>query len=148
MTAGFAREITTWRYPAPYERYSIAEDLDFFLVPANGYYAVVDDRNQLIAYRCYGADGRVPGGDYTADALDTGGALRPDLTGQGRGRAVMEQGLAFGRAIFDPPAFRVTVAAFNERALRMVRSAGFVETSRFAATADGEPFVVLVRQPA
>jgi ribosomal-protein-alanine N-acetyltransferase len=47
----------------------------------------------------------VPGGTYGADALDTGGGLRPDLTGRGLGREALEVGLAFGRSRFAPRAF-------------------------------------------
>ena len=46
----------------------------------------------------FGPDGRVPGWDYDETALDTGGGLRPSLTGQGLGRAVISAGLDFGRA--------------------------------------------------
>jgi len=148
MTAHYAQEITAWWYSAPYERYSVDADADFFLDPTNGYVAVIEDDGDLIAYRCFGPDGQVPGGDYSAAALDTGGALRPDLTGRGLGRTVIAEGLAYGKGQFDPPAFRVTVAAFNERAQRVVRSLGFDEISRFKSLVDGDEFVVLLRCPA
>jgi RimJ/RimL family protein N-acetyltransferase len=148
MTAHYAQEITTWRYPAPYERYTADADAEFFLDPVNGYVAVVEGDGDLIAYRCFGADGQVPGGDYSAAALDTGGGLRPDLTGRGLGRTAIAEGLAYGRERFAPPAFRITVATFNERAQRVVRSLGFAEVSRFESLVDGDEYVVLLRRPA
>ena len=39
----------------------------------------------------------------------------------------------------------MTVAAFNERALRTVESLGFERVGAFPALRDGRPFVVLVR---
>jgi ribosomal-protein-alanine N-acetyltransferase len=54
-------------------------------------------------------------------------------------------GLEFGRHEFAPAAFRVTVASFNERALRVVRSLGFRPVGSFAATTDGRSFELLVR---
>ncbi|MGN6677364.1 MAG: GNAT family N-acetyltransferase, partial [Streptosporangiaceae bacterium] len=78
-----------------------------------------------------------------ASALDTGGGLRPDLTGKGLGRVAIGTGLAFGRREFAPPAFRVTVASFNERALRVVRSLGFVSKGSFEALTDGQSYDLL-----
>lgn len=101
---------------------------------------------ELIGYRSFGPDGRVPGGVYDDAALDTGGGLRPSLTGRGLGRAAIATGLEFGRRRFAPVrAFRVTVASFNARALRVVTSLGFREVSSFTATTDGRPFEILVR---
>ena len=48
--------------------------------------------------------------------------------------------------LFAPPAFRVTVAAFNTRALRVLGSLGFERVDGFAAARDGRPFEVLVRR--
>ena len=87
----------------------------------------------------------MPGWDYDDAALDTGGGLRPSLTGQGLGRSVIAAGLDFGRARFAPAAFRVTVASFNTRARRTVESLDFEVVGSFAARRDGRPFEVLVR---
>ena len=146
MNEATARRIATWRYPAPYNMYDPSEDdITHFIDPANAYFAITDEHGTLIAYRCFGADAQVPGGDYRADALDTGGGMRQDLTGRGLGLLVMEAGLDFGQDLFAPPAFRVTVAAWNERALRVCEKAGFQPAQHFAHARDGRPFVVLVR---
>lgn len=145
-----ARLTAAWHYPEPYSIYN-ADDGDLqamvahFTDPANNYYAVTNEHAELIAFRCFGADAQVPGGDYHADALDTGGGLRPDLTGRGMGAAVITAGLAWGRAVWAPHAFRVTVAAWNERALRACGKAGFRPVQQFAHARDGRPFVVLMR---
>lgn len=145
MTPAFAAGIATWRYPAPYDCYDMTGcDPGFMTDPDNRYFALVDDAAELIGFRSFGADGQVPGGRYDGSALDTGGGLRPDRTGRGLGRLAISAGLAFGRELFAPAAFRVTVAAFNTRALRVVTSLGFAEIGRFDAS-DGRQFVLLTR---
>jgi ribosomal-protein-alanine N-acetyltransferase len=145
MTAGHAADILSWRYPAPYDYYDVADgDPGYYLDPANGVFAVLSG-GELIGFRSFGPDGRVPGGAYDDAALDTGGGLRPELTGRGLGRSVIAAGLEFGRQRFAPDAFRATVASFNTRALRVVTSLGFRPASTFAATTDGRRFEILVR---
>jgi ribosomal-protein-alanine N-acetyltransferase len=90
----------------------------------------------------------VPGGRYDESALDTGGGLRPDLTGQGLGRAAIETGLAFGRERFGPPAFRMTVATFNVRAQRVIAALGFSAAGTFAGVADGRGYGIWLRPEA
>ena len=153
MTAAYARLLLSWQYPEPYALYNLSSSdaaaaMQFFTDPSNAYYAVIDAQGELIAYRCFGADAQVVGGYYPEDALDTGGGMRPDLTGQGLGLPVLLAGLAFGRQMFGPPAFRVTVAAFNQRALKVVARAGFEPIQQFTRQADGIGFVVLRREPA
>ncbi len=146
MTAEYAADILSWRYPAPYDCYNVVGgDLGYYLDPANGVYAVLSG-GELIGFRSFGPDGRVPGGAYDDSALDTGGGLRPVLTGRGLGHSVIAAGLEFGRQRFTPEAFRVTVASFNTRALRVVTSLGFQPVSSFAATTDGRRFEILTRR--
>ena len=140
-----AADICTWRYPAPYDCYDMTSaDPDWLVQPDAGFHALLAG-DQLVGFRSFGADGRVPGWHYDDQALDTGGGLRPHLVGRGLGRHAISVGLAFGRAEFAPRAFRVTVAAFNERALRTVEALGFQRVDQFNAARDGREFVVLVR---
>jgi ribosomal-protein-alanine N-acetyltransferase len=144
MTAHYAADILSWRYPAPYDYYDVTDgDLDYYLDPANSFFAVLSG-GDFIGFRSFGPDGQVPGGTYDDSALDTGGGLRPELTGHGLGRAVVAAGLQFGRERFAPDAFRVTVASFNTRALRVVTSLGFQPVQSFAAAMDGRSFEILV----
>jgi ribosomal-protein-alanine N-acetyltransferase len=140
MTPEYAAEIVTWRYPAPYDCYDMTGvDPEFLAGSTSGFHALLDD-GELIGFRSFGPDGRVPGGDYDSSALDTGGGLRPELIGRGRGREAISTGLAFGARQFGPPAFRMTIAAFNLRAQKVVRSLGFQAVSRFAASTDGRDY--------
>ncbi len=153
LTEADARTILTWRYEGPYALYNAdpaaaAEDLVDMMDPANGYFSIHDAAGALIGFRCFGLGGQVPGGDYRGDAVDTGGGLRPDLTGRGLGGAVLAAGLALGRARYHPRAFRVSIAAFNRRAQLVCEHAGFRPTQIFARQGDGRPFIVLVRPEA
>lgn len=140
-----ALDICTWRYTPPYDCYDMADaDPARLVQPESGLHALLAG-DQLIGFRSYGSDGQVPGWDYDDQALDTGGALRPQLVGQGLGRHAISAGLAFGRAQFAPQAFRVTVATFNARALRTVEALGFQRIGRFNAASDGRSFEVLIR---
>jgi len=151
MTQSYAADIVTWRYPPPYDCYDMTSaDPAFIADPASGFFALLDtgtlpDTGTLIGFRSFGADGQVPGGSYDSAALDTGGGLRPELTGQGLGREAITTGLNFGRQEFAPEAFRVTMATFNARARRVVTSLGFRHTGSFQALADGRSYDILVR---
>ena len=148
LTRPFALDICTWRYPPPYGCYDMSgADADELLAPQAGFFAVLRDA-ELIGFRSFGSDGRVPGWDYDETALDTGGGLRPELTGRGLGKSAIATGLAFGRARFAPLAFRVTVASFNSRALRTVTGLGFNQVGSFNAATTGAAFEVLVRPEA
>ncbi len=153
MDPAAAAHISRWQYPEPYAMYSLPDGdadshIQYMCDPANTFYAVRTANDDLIAFRSFGIDGQVPGGEYHADALDTGGGLRPDLTGQGLGLPVLLAGLAFGRQTYAPSAFRVTVAAFNQRALTVVGRAGFVAVQQFIYATTRQAFIVLVRIPA
>jgi [ribosomal protein S18]-alanine N-acetyltransferase len=119
-------------------------DAAFLAGPESGFFALTE-AGDLIGFRSFGADGQVPGGAYDSSALDTGGGLRPDLTGRGLGREAIATGLAFGRERFAPAAFRVTVASFNLRALRVVEALGFRRVDRFRATTSGRSYEILTR---
>jgi ribosomal-protein-alanine N-acetyltransferase len=139
-----AKELILWEYPPPYERYSlVGASASAFTDTANGFVALVDGKGELVGYRSFGPDGRVPGGAYNEQALDTGGALRPELTGRGLGRSAIQLCLRYGWRTFDATALRVTVWSLNERALKVVRSLGFEDVDRFIATSDGDEYVIL-----
>lgn len=144
MTQAYADEIVGWEYPPPFERYSlVGAPASDFTNPANCFVALVDVSGELVGYRSFGPDGRVPGGTYDDAAIDTGGGLRPDLTGRGLGRSAIQIGLDYGWDTFACATFRVTVWAQNERALKVVRSLGFEDADRFVATSTGDDYVIL-----
>lgn len=151
-----ARHVTGWRYRPPYDIYNLQPDEDveeavvYLLDPQNAFFTIFgrvgeDEQAELLAYCSFGRDAQVSGGDYSQDALDIGLGLRPDLTGQGRGHTFVAAVLDFARRQFNPAAFRVTIAEFNERAQRVWQKAGFRQTQTFHRDYDNRPFVILMR---
>lgn len=151
MDRANARQVLTWCYEPPYDIYNEDPDrvehvLRALLNPRYAYYTMTDEAGDMVAYCCFGPDARVPGGDYGPQALDVGLGVRPDLTGQGRGHTFVEAVLEFGRRTFAPSFFRVTVAKFNKRALRVWQRAGFRPVQTFGRSSDDLTFVILTRK--
>ena len=151
ITADFVREILSWRYEPPYDFYNfviapenVEKEIAYFLAPENRFRQVMRDGVPIAGFSL-GLDGQVPGGDYSAEALDIGLGVRPDLTGQGLGSEIVRAVTDFAIKLDAPSALRVTIAAFNERALRVWQKAGFREVSRFTAEETTVPFIILIR---
>lgn len=130
-----AFKIITWRYDPPFTFYNLsADDLSGLLLTENRYHAVLNERSELIGYCCFGKDAQVPGGDYSQGEpviLDIGVGLHPDFTGRGLGKDFVSAILTFAARTYAPNIYRVTVAAFNQRSLKLFRSLGFRETHTF-----------------
>lgn len=131
-----AEEISRWRYPEPYATYNgDPSSVPGLLDPRHDYHAVVDEDGDLVGYFCFGIDATVREGRelglYDDGALDIGLGMRPDLTGIGLGHKFVLAGLDFAKEAYAPPAFRLTVAAFNSRAVRVYEGAGFEVVRRF-----------------
>ena len=133
-TADDVAEFATWRYEPPFDVYdlgdAVADEIDYFTSPATRCH-VVDTDDGLAGYCTFGEDARVPGGDYSAPALDIGTALRPALTGRGFGIRFIGAVIDFAAGAFGPTNARVSIAATNARALRVWQAHGFAETQRF-----------------
>ena len=146
MNRSYATEIASWRYEEPYDIYGYTEvefeeAIEDLTNEDNCFYAVLRD-NELIGFRSFGRDGRVDGGKYEETHLDTGGGIRPDLTGKGLGPNVIMEGLRFGSRKFGTRRFRVTIADFNERAKKACEKIGFRVADRFLRTSDKKPFTI------
>ncbi|HDX9590876.1 TPA: GNAT family N-acetyltransferase [Bacillus pseudomycoides] len=137
LTLEEAREINTWQYKAPYELYSFTEEDETLKELLDGtYYGVCDEQNEFIGYFCFGDNAQVPGGRdaklYTGErAIDIGLGMKPALTGKGLGISFLQAGLQFAKEEFRPEAIRLSVAAFNERAIRLYKKAGFQKKVSF-----------------
>ncbi|MBN4001200.1 GNAT family protein [Nostoc sp. LPT] len=148
MDESNARAILSWRYEPPYDLYNYLEDeanlLQDILHLQNTFYSIMDE-NSLVAYCSFGQDGQVSGGNYRDSALDIGMGIRPDLTGRRKGAEYANAVLEFADSLFKPKAFRVTIAAFNKRAIRIWQKLGFEHQQSFERGSDGMQFIVLLR---
>lgn len=151
MDAAAARAVVTWRYPPPYDVYNIDDApaaAAFLAGVGSGYYQLRDGAGELAAFCCFGAEARVPGGDYRTLALDIGIGVRPDLTGRGLGMRFLGAVIDFGLAQFAPELLRLTVAAFNARAIRLYERAGFRAAQRFHSIFAEREFILMTRPAA
>ncbi len=140
-----ARTISGWRYGEPYSIYdgNLAA-IPALVNPRHHYYAALAESGELAGYFCFGADARIPAGErrglYSGEnVLDVGLGFSPELTDQGLGAEFVYAGLRFAGETFAPASFRLTVASFNLRAIRVYEKAGFETAATFTTTApEGE----------
>lgn len=143
MKLAQAREISTWQYPAPYRLYSLDGSEEVIQELTDGsYYSVVNDRGQLIGFFCYGQTACVPGGIkkglYKECCTDIGLGMAPAWTGKGLGQEFLQVGMQFAQQHLKACCLRLTVAAFNKRAITVYTRSGFVKTAAFGCqTASG-----------
>ena len=143
-----ALAILTWRYTFPYDYYNfdadaIQEDLPYLLDSKNAFFAILNLQGELEGYCSFGLDGQVPGGDYSAEALDIGIGIRPDLVGHGRGKQYAQAVVRYGVNQYGAQRLRVTIAKFNKRAQRVWKQLGFEQVEKFIKIGSGEEFVVM-----
>jgi RimJ/RimL family protein N-acetyltransferase len=118
--------------------------LRYLLDPENAFYAISNLQGELEGYCSFGADGRVPGGNYTAEALDIGMGIRPDLVGQGCGKLYAQAVARYGADRYQAQQLRVTIAQFNQRAQRVWEQLGFDRVEKFVKIDSREQFVIMV----
>jgi [ribosomal protein S18]-alanine N-acetyltransferase len=137
ITMDDAREIADWTYSPPYDFYNWnpADDPAELLTTIPPFVVAENDQGQVAGFVCFGAAAQVPGGHeanlYLEELLDVGFGLHPELTDRGLGHSFVEAALAFGETMLQPNGYRLTVAAFNIRAIRVYERAGFVQGARF-----------------
>lgn len=154
VTADDVRSFSAWRYEPPYDVYAVTghsldETIGYFLGSDVNCH-VLEDAGNLIGFITFGEDARVPGGDYSAPALDIGLGIRPDATGRGSGSRFVGAVIEFATEHLDAAVLRVTIAEWNTRALRVWEHAGFGRVQRFETpdgfeAMGGGAFVVLDR---
>jgi [ribosomal protein S18]-alanine N-acetyltransferase len=145
-----AQTILHWQYEAPYDIYNLAPSdpettLRYLLDPQNAFHGIYGQQGHLEAYCSFGPDGQVTGGDYSTPALDIGLGVRPDLTGQGHGAEYVNAVIDFAWHTYAPDRLRVTIAAFNRRALRVWEKAGFQAVQSFEGGWKNLHFVILIK---
>ena len=126
-TESHASEVAGWRYDPPYDFCDLASD------PADE--AAMRDPSQGDHYRAViaGEAERLDAFwyfDWRGDVVEVGIGLRPELTGRGRGESFLSAQLAYAAGNWHPAAFRLFVAAWNERTIRLYERFGFREVGR------------------
>jgi RimJ/RimL family protein N-acetyltransferase len=132
-----AEIVSNWTYEEPYSIYSFDGSNECMNELMNGsYFYVLGDCEELIGYVCYGCSACVPAGFNAGaysrnDIVDIGLGMRPDLCGKGMGLSLLKAGLDYARELFNNDKFRLTVATFNKRAVKVYERAGFSKEITF-----------------
>jgi RimJ/RimL family protein N-acetyltransferase len=119
-------EVEAWHYEPPWDFYDLASDPDDAAAmrdPARNEHrrAVLGEDDRLEAYWYF---------DWHSDVTEIGIGLRPDLTGRGLGESFLRAQLDYASSRWQPATFRLFVAAWNERAIRLYERLGFSEVAR------------------
>jgi RimJ/RimL family protein N-acetyltransferase len=123
----YANEVATWHYDPPFDFYDLASDPHDeaeMRDPAHAaqYRAVlVEGSNLLDAFWYFNA---------LDEVVEVGIGLRPDLTGRGLGESFLRAQLDYATGEWRPATFRLFVAAWNGRAIRLYERLGFSEVGR------------------
>ncbi|MFD6508599.1 MULTISPECIES: GNAT family N-acetyltransferase [unclassified Bacillus (in: firmicutes)] len=131
LTEEEANEISTWTYDEPYTLYSFSGDAEVIEELLDGtYYGCCDEKREFIGYFCFGENAQVPGRRDAnlyegEDVVDIGIGMKPELTGKGMGKEFFQAGIAFAAEEFNSKMLRLSVATFNERAIRLYENIGF-----------------------
>jgi [ribosomal protein S18]-alanine N-acetyltransferase len=141
LTQEQAKDIVfNWHYDAEYSFYDMEadkEDLEEFLNPeerGNSTFAVTKE-NELVAFFSFSevADG----------TFDIGLGMRPDLTGKGKGLEFLRASINFIQKEYKPEKITLSVAAFNQRAIKLYRKVGFKDVETFLQDTNGNTFEFL-----
>jgi len=136
-----ASVIVEWHYPDPYSFYDMTADeddlrefLDFENWKKDSKYAVCDGKDNLVGFFSFDDDNGI---------VDIGLGLRPDVTGNGLGTEFVQAGLSFARDKFRPNHFRLAVATFNQRAIKVYERVGFSPIRKFMNNTNGGTYEFL-----
>lgn len=123
-----------WHYDGEYAFYDFEadpEDFHEFINPeqrGDSTFIVEQDNNIIGFFSFHKVD---------VHTIDIGFGMKPELTGGGKGLEFLEEGLAFGRSEYTPDKFTLSVAAFNQRAIKVYEKAGFVQLETFMQKTNG-----------
>lgn len=127
----------TWHYEGEYAFYDMEADQDdlaeFLDAEQRGQsvFAITSDE-ELVGF--------VSVAQPDDETVDIGLGMKPDLTGNGSGRAFVTSILDFVKATYSSHRITLSVAAFNVRAIRVYEACGFTQTGSFQQPTNGSTF--------
>ncbi|WP_369900318.1 GNAT family N-acetyltransferase [Bacillus manliponensis] len=138
MTEEQAKHIAYyWHYDGKYAFYNMEadeEDLAEFLnseMRGDQYFAVMDKRELVGFFSFYQAKD---------NSIDMGLGMAPSLTGIGKGLSFVKAGMMFSMRKYNPKSLTLSVAAFNERAIKVYEKVGFEIVGTFVQQTNGSRF--------
>ncbi|OZQ61046.1 hypothetical protein CA600_26320 [Paenibacillus sp. VTT E-133280] len=146
LNADAARDILSWRYEQPYDFYNNEQTPEAISeMLADSYFSVFDDNKELVGFFCTGSSAQVPNESYTYSQgfIDIGLGMRPEFTGQGNGTLLFTAVLSQIDSMVGKSSKRLTVAKFNDRAIRLYEKKGFNREAEFAK--GSTEFIVMIK---
>jgi [ribosomal protein S18]-alanine N-acetyltransferase len=138
MTQQQAEEIAyNWHYDGEYSFYDMEadkEDLAEFLNPE------LRGDSVFTVNKCEEIVGYFSVNQTTAATCDIGLGMRPDLTGSCMGLDFLKAGMDFVKSRFKPEIITLSVAMFNQRAIKVYRKMGFKELDTFMQDTNGDTY--------
>lgn len=147
-----AQEIVKWRYGSPYSRYDMSDDVEDIQELMDGsYFSAKNLEDELIGFFCFGLNAQINASNKQVvysdqTALDIGLGLRPELTGQGKGKEFLLAGIEFAQKHYTFQKLRLSVAAFNKRAISLYEKVGFVITGELINKHNKEVFFLMEKE--
>ena len=149
MTKPHAQSISLWKYDGEYSFYDQSEEGIEELMDGT-HYACTQDDDELVGYFCFGKGAQIPTIEenvYDNIYTDIGLGLRPDLTGKGMGLTFFKAGLDYAENNLGIQYLRLSVATFNERAIKLYKNAGFIADCEVTNSYYNNKFLVMKKEP-
>lgn len=148
MNYEFAKSIIKWSYPKPYDIYNMENSEESLNELLSGSYFSVTLDNQLVGFFCYGEFAQIPIKEALSfyndnNFLDIGLGLNPDLCNRGYGVKFVLAGMNYAINRFSLKQFRLTVASFNQRAIKVYQRVGFKIEESFIRPSDMKEFYIM-----
>ena len=141
MTQEQAEDIAyTWHYDGEYSFYDMEadqEDLAEFLNPETRGETMfaVTYKDELVAFLSVAR--------VTGKTFDIGLGMKPSLTGRGKGAEFLKAAIDFVKSEFRAKKITLSVAVFNQRAIKVYRKMGFEEVGMMMQKTNGSTFEFL-----
>ncbi|MGL1893963.1 MAG: GNAT family N-acetyltransferase [Spirochaetaceae bacterium] len=142
-----AKAMLKWTYPSPYSFYNMEDSKECLSELLDGTYYLVKEDESVIGFFCFGNNAQIPikeaKGLYEENLLDIGLGMNPLFVDKGEGKKFLNEGLNFAINTLHKSSFRLTVAKFNERAIKVYKKFGFETVNSFVREKDNIEFYIM-----
>ncbi|WP_218672698.1 GNAT family N-acetyltransferase [Oceanobacillus timonensis] len=132
-----------WKYNEPYDFYDMTadqEDYEEIIDPhqrTDTFYSVIDN-NQLVGYFCLFPK------DSAMNEIELGLGMKPGITGKGFGEQFVKEILSYIEKHFSFQVIWLSVADFNQRAIKVYERAGFKYVTEKIQKTNGGEYLFIV----
>ncbi len=147
MTKKYAKEISNWTYPAPYEMYNMKATKEEVKELMNGLHVAVLDQGEPAGFGAFGWSAQVvcpESADVYQDETytDVAYGLKPELCDKGLGKLLVKCVNDYVKSLFPEDGLRLTVCKDNIRAVKVYESLGYKPCFTFSN--EGKDFIIMI----